>query len=127
MPKKMKKSKFLYSFEIFSIIFLTVFIILFSLFINGCASKPEVIVKTKYVYVKPKLYKLKTYEYNKTMDISATVHNGKVCVKQWGGCISKKAFINIATYIKELKGNLQKCNTEIKNYNKLLEDLNLSM
>jgi len=94
------------------------------IFFTGCATRTEII--TKYKYVRPKLPQLQVYEYNKSLNLTAYNKNGKICIKEWNGCIDKKAFINLAKYIKELKGTLKKCNNQIIEYNKMLKDLNLT-
>ena len=92
-------------------------LLLIPIFFIACASKPEVIVKTKYIMVKPPLPKYKVEEFNKSLILTFYNKNNKICVKEWGYvCIPKDKMIELISYIKDLKMSLKKCNFKIENY-----------
>ena len=84
---------------------------------TGCAQKPQTIVKYKYIEKKcPKLTVYQGCDVNLTL--TAYNKNGQICIKEWNGCIDKKAFIDLAKYIKNLKATCKKYKLEIIEYNK---------
>jgi len=93
-------------------------IFLFPLLFLGC-------YETKYVYIKPKYPKLVTYEYNKSITLTAYNKDNKICIKEWNSCIPKKEMIKLITYIKTLKTINKKYTKEINMYNQFV-DKNLS-
>jgi len=83
----------------------------------ACSTKPEVVVKTKYIMVKPSLPTYATEEFNKSLSYTFYNKGNKVCVKEWGDvCIPKDKMIELISYIKDLKLHLVRCNTKIENY-----------
>lgn len=88
----------------------------------ACSTKPEVVVKTKYVMVKPPLPEYKVEDFNKSLKLTFYNKGNKVCVKEWDNvCIPKERMIELVSYIKDLKTSLNKCNLKIKNYIKFRE------
>jgi len=90
------------------------------LIFTGCANKTivkkELIVKK--VYVKRKCPKLKIFEINKSIILTAYNKNNKICIKEWNSCIPQKEMINLISYIKYLKEINLRYKEEIQNYNK---------
>ena len=94
---------------------------------TGCASKPQTVVVTKYKYIEKPVPKLKVYQ-GCDVDLSVTAYNqnGKTCIKEWGGCLDKKAFLKLAKYIITLKSTCKQYENEIIEYNRRFADNNNS-
>jgi len=103
---------------------ITVFIMVLVMIANsGCAEKTVVV--TKYKYVQQKCPRLTVYkDWNKTINLTAFNKDGKICIKEWNGCIDKNAFIDLAKYIENLKKTCAKYQYEIKEYNSKFVDNN---
>ena len=85
--------------------------------ITGCAQKPQTIIK--YKYIEKKCPELTVYQgCDANLTLSAYNKNNQVCVKEWNSCVDKRAFVNLAKYIKNLKSTCKKYEYEIIEYNK---------
>ena len=95
-------------------------ILLIGIIFMGCADKPiikkELVVKK--VYVKSKCPKLRTFDYNKTLSLTAYNKGNKICIKEWKACIPKEEMIKLIVHIKMLKEVNKKYKEEIEEYNK---------
>ena len=91
------------------------FILPFSILIfSGCYSNyPLHQAPTTCKYPKLKLYNTK-----EKIVLTVKKVEDKICVKEWKACLPEQEFYKLYKYIKTLKTNLQKCNYEIKLYNK---------
>ena len=86
-------------------------IITFTIFTSGCS-----VFKPTYVFNEVPYLKKHLSDSNLTLD-NITNKNGQVCVAEWNGCIDKKPFISIMTYIKDIKSNNLKYEDDINLYN----------
>ena len=107
---------FLFTVVVFSLL---AFSILYTF--TGCAQKPQTIVKYKYIEKKcPPLTVYQGCEVN--LSLTAYNKNNQICIKEWNGCIDKKAFIDLVKYIKNIRSVCKKYEYQIIEYNKRFTD-----
>jgi len=103
---------------VFVLSLLTLFILCF---FTGCAQKPQTIVK--YKYIEKKCPPLTVYQgCDANLTLTAYNKNNQICIKEWNGCIDKKAFIDLVKYIKNIKSVCKKYEYQIIEYNKRFTD-----
>jgi len=86
----------------------------FAFLIEGCSTK----VVEKPIFIEKKCPVLKTYDFNKTYKMTAYKKGNKFFIEEWNATVNKNVVYDLYKYIKILKSQLNKCNEEIKIYNK---------
>ena len=77
---------------------------------SACSTKEYVIEKLQYP-------KLRVYDYNKSLKLTAYNKGNKVCIKEWGTCIPKSEMIKLITYTHSQKKIIDLYKKEILQYN----------
>jgi len=100
--------------EYFIVLSVIATLIFASTLFSGCSTK----IIEKPVYIEKKCPTLKTYDLNETYKITAYKKGNKFYVEEWNATVDKEVVYDLFKYIKRIKGQLKKCNEEIKIYNK---------